>query len=84
MKKKLGIFSISVIAFAMFFNINMTNKPVNSSNIDLGRLMLISSANAEQNETDCDKDINDTCWDPDTGTQYANCDSSWFWDTCGS
>jgi hypothetical protein len=47
MKKKLGIFGFAAIALAMFFNINLTNKSVYSSDVDLGRLMLIQNAQAE-------------------------------------
>lgn len=84
MKKKIGIFSIVIITATMLFNMDMTNKFVNNSKVDLGSLMLIQNANAEwPNKSDCDTDPNDSCWSQETGHKYTDCDPSSFWDTCG-
>lgn len=81
MKKIIGILCVPLVAIAMVININSANNITNpSTNLDLANLMLVAHA---ENETDCDNDPNDTCWNPETGISYSNCDPSSFWDTCG-
>ncbi len=82
MRKIIGFLSITVFAVAMLFNANGFSDANNDTS--LASLIVMNTANAEWgNDTDCDKDPNDTCWNAETGVSIPNCDPSSFWDTCG-
>ncbi len=77
MKKILGILAAVMIVSTMF---------VNASDQSLANTVATSTVNAAvapENDTDCDNDPNDVCYNQETGTKYTDCDPSSFWDTCG-
>ncbi|KQC02758.1 hypothetical protein [Pedobacter sp. Hv1] len=79
MKKVIGTLAVVMIASTMFFNANAND----SSLASIVATDTANSKSAAENDTDCDNDPNDVCWNQETGVKYTDCDPSSFWDTCG-
>ena|GEM_PF-2675020 len=80
MKKKIGIFSVVIIACAMFFNANLTQNT--KSDVNLASLIAINIANAEGSNPNCCNDPGDQC--AVYGTIIKDCDEATFSNNCNS
>ncbi|KQC02759.1 hypothetical protein [Pedobacter sp. Hv1] len=80
MKKLVGILGLAMIASTVFFS-------AKANDTSLAGIVASNTLNAQnnptENDTDCDYDPNDTCWNAETGQKIPDCDTSIFWDTCG-
>ena len=79
-KKKFGIFSVTIIACAMFYNANLSQNT--KSDVNLASLIAINIANAETPATGCQYtgQWQDSC--TVLGITVVNCINGWP-TTCG-
>jgi hypothetical protein len=79
MKKIIGIFSLSLIASIMLFNVNLSSNAETNTDVDLASLVATNVANAEDGQNGCfwTGYWLDRCWQ---GTAYTyECEPSYMY-----